>query len=315
MKKILYFFAMAFILSSITACETKEAESSDSMEDLIARLKPTQRVAWTLDIPSGSKITQKDGNVQVQFPEQVTAYCYDIASGTWITTHSLNYKCDCISGKQKCEAMTAEDKVGCSTDISNPCATCQGTVIDNTDKGIDPRQVGTIIYQYESPNSGYVALMALGSHIIPALSFSDLQNLRQATEAEIRDTLVMKDIRSLLDEIKDQYEGYDFTGDQLPEGFGLVPFIVSKHVTSENPEDFSIVYVVLPKKEIKDGMMEVTQVRYFSIQDDEAVGHTSKSKVSCSGSCEGGNCVLKSYFLGKVKVCEGCNSGCTIHIE
>lgn len=313
--KTISLILLAFLFAVFSACETKEIEAYHSMDDLTASLKPSQKIAWMLDIPSGSKITHDNGNVHIQFPEHVTAYCYNPSTGIWVENNSLDYNCNCQSGNQKCTPVSAKGQVGCVTDIENPCSDCRGTVKDDTDKGTDPRMYSKIIYQQNASKS-LIPLMALDYHIMPALSLSDLQQYRQATEEDINNPVIMNDFLEFIDNLKEQYANADFSDNQIPEGFGIVPFIISTQMKSKNPSDFSVAYVLVPKNDIKDGMMEITQVRYFSgTSNFEHSDHSSRSKVSCSGNCSTGSCTLKSYAGGILKSCEGCDSGCTIHIE
>lgn len=309
------YFLLAALAASFISYEAPEIREFASTEDLIASLKPNEKIAWMLKVPSGTEVSCKDGIVHIQFPEKVTAWCYNPTSETWSENTSLDYNCKCHSGNGKCSPYTAKDYVGCVTEKSEPCTDCRGTVKTDRDQDTNPHNFSTIVYNYH----GIGVLAALGlPHALPILSEVVLQKCPPATAEDIDNPELTGDLFEWLNEImekhKNLYANADFSNDQLPAGFGVVPFSIFKNPESDNYEDVSVAYMIVPQCVIEEEELpELTQVRYFS--DDEASwDHASKSKLSCSGSCAEGTCVLKSMY-GVVKYCDGCKSGCTLHID
>lgn len=312
--KTIYFLTLLLSALFISACDSSEIHEFASTEELIASLKPNEKIAWMLKVPSGTEVSIKEGMVHIQFPEKITAWCYNPTSETWVENTSLDYNCKCHSGEQKCFSFTAGNFVGCSTEINNPCTDCRGVVTDK-DPGTEPHNFSTIVYNYH----GIGALAALGlPHALPILSEVVLQKCPPATAEDINNPELTGDLFEWLNEImekhKNLYANADFSNDQLPAGFGVVPFTISKNPGSNDLNDFSIAYMIVPQCVIEEEELpELTQVRYFS--DETAWDHADRSKLSCSGSCAEGTCVLKSMYGGVVKYCDGCKSGCTLHIQ
>lgn len=307
--KNFHFLLTALAVILISACENPEIREFASTEELIASLKPNEKIAWMLKVPSGTEVSYKDGNVHIQFPENITAWCYDPTSETWTANTSLEYDCKCHSGDNKCSPYTAKGLVGCVTEISDPCSDCRGTAKTEKDSGTNPHNFSTIVYDHNNLNS----LLILDS---PNTS---LQKCHPATAEEINNPELTGHIFEWLNEIvkkhKALYDDADFSNDQLPEGFGIVPFTISKNLGSNDLNNYSVAYLIVPQCAIEEeGLPELTQVRYFS-GNETAWDHASRSKISCSGTCAEGDCTLKSYAGGIVKGCDGCKSGCTLHIE
>lgn len=302
--KTIHFLTLILTALFISACNSSEIHEFASMEELLASLKPNEKIAWMLKVPAGTEISHKNGNVHIQLPENVTAWCYDSASETWVQNTSLDYNCKCHSGQQKCSPYTLKGQVGCITEINDPCTDCRGTVTDK-DPGTGPHNFSSIIYDYNNINS--------------IMTFGATHTLRPVTAAEIDNPELTGDLfewlNGIMEKHKDLYAHADFSDDRLPAGFGVVPQTITKNILSDDPDDFSVVYILVPQCVIEEeGLPEFTQVRYFS-NDDMVSDRDGSSKMSCSGSCAEGDCTLKSYAGGIVKGCEGCKSGCTLHIQ
>ncbi len=304
-----HFLLTVLAVIFISACENPGIREFASTDDLIASLKPNEKIAWMLKVPSGTEVAAKNGIIHIQFPENVTAWCYNPTTETWTANTSLDYNCKCHSGNNKCTPYTAKGQVGCFTEINDPCSDCRGTIKTEKDPGIEPHSFSTIVYDHNNFNS----------FLILDSPNTALQKCHPATTDEINNPELTSHIFEWLNEIvekhKNLYNNADFSNDQLPEGFGVVPFTISKNLGSNDLNDYSVAYLIVPQCVIeKEGLPELTQVRYFS-NDDMVSDRVTSSKMSCSGTCAEGSCTLKSYAGGIVKGCEGCKSGCTLHIE
>ncbi len=299
------YFLLAALAASFISCEAPEIREFASTEELIASLKPNEKIAWMLKVPSGTEVSYKDGIVHIQFPEKVTAWCYNPTSETWSENTSLDYNCKCHSGNGKCSPYTAKDYVGCVTEKSEPCTDCRGTVKTDRDQDTNPHNFSTIIYDYNNINS----LMALGTtHALTPATAEDIDNPELTGD-------LFEWLNEIMEKHKNLYANADFSNDQLPAGFGVVPYTIMKNIFSDTPDDFSVAYILVPQCVIEEEKLpELTQVRYFS-DDETSWDHADRSKLSCSGSCAEGDCTLKSHAGGIIKGCEGCKSGCTLHIQ
>lgn len=181
--------------------------------------------------------------------------------------------CDCLSADGNCTATETDKTVGCNTEKSKPCSECKGTVSS---------LVGTTEYTLKE-----FYIQKVSDETTSFMVFSSTRASLDLNEWNAMSWYSSGDLE-LENEIK---EILAFAWD----GFAFNVKTIDVLMVSEAGKFF----MEIPFESIEAGNI------YTNLNTTEGT-----TKTTCSG-CSG-NCVLKKAAFGKVRYCDGCDSGCTI---
>ncbi|HSV88909.1 MAG TPA: hypothetical protein VLH61_09730 [Bacteroidales bacterium] len=304
MERIMIKLIWPFFFLCIFSCSEKERyfESYNSTEELVKSLGPNQIISWMVRLPEGTSYRMENGFVKINLPVGYELLGYLSYTNQLITISG--FTCTCADGSSRlCKPITAGDYVGCVTYQDNPCQRCIGTY--STFLSLQEFDMIYLIHNQEKVNPLAKALVGL-ARIQPIFYPAELKELPMIDEKDLNS----REFATAMQEIQD----YAFpNGIENAEG-GNIPLGTSLVAWKFNNRKF---YLLAPSNLVEPGMIEVLPLfSKLTAQNFNSKGELEVAgEVYCSGSCPEGKCRLRSAYMGKVKFCDGCNSGCTIHFS
>ncbi|MCS6809133.1 MAG: hypothetical protein RML40_09760 [Bacteroidota bacterium] len=282
-----------------------------SGEQLYTYLKDHNRsILWSLELPHGSSVQVVDGKMTVRLPQGVKLV--GVVKGTNTLEEVVlagGVQCTCTAGDGSCIPFIAGDVIGCATQGGRPCSKC---IMTTNHTAFERYCRVYAVHDWEG------SLAQSLQYFLPINNPADVAAVEQATPVTkdiLSEPKVQETLQQMLNTISStcpQYSSLDCSGGKVPRGHVLVPLMVMEHVA----------YMVLPKEKVEKGMIELLAFRAPHLRQHQADAKVPPASLAsteiepdgvyCTGACNS-SCRLETMFLGRVKYCTGCSSGCTLH--
>jgi hypothetical protein len=273
-KLLLFVVLSTAIYMSIYSCIKQDSKSETNISEDVSVRTTGQNFIGALQLPVGSAVTYTGGAIEFILPDG-----YFI---TGMTNFGNTYRsaagkitCTCKEGSGNCTPTETDKTVGCNTEKSNPCLECVSKI---STASMLLNEFFTEYY-IEIPENIEIAIPPI-SETRQALDYDEWLNGSWLTMSEFNE--YEQEIQSVID------FAYAKSGVDLEKLVDIPFFIHSKKVL-----------IRIPYGSLESGCL------YSPYVQDGDTG-----KTTCSG-CDG-RCVLETAYFGKVRVCVGCNSGCTL---
>lgn len=270
-------------IGSFLSCSKDKIDRYESFEKLKTSLNKNEFIAWSVDIPKGTKVSYQDNKISITLPKKVEMLFFSVKNNRFEPIASADYTCTCETKDGTCKPFVAGDKIGCTTERNQSCTQCVGTK-----KGMNELSAQSVVYYVHKIGKSDMGLLDGFTSIQSISNPAFLRTLPPVTP----EVLAKPSIDSALTEIVNHYHypSYmNFSGANIPEGYSLVPISIENRLA----------YILIPKNKVEPGMIEIAPLTSSSMEE-----------ISCSG-CNG-KCTLKTAKFGQIKYCDGCDSGCTI---
>lgn len=272
-KFLLVAFVVTMVTLGIYSCVNQDTKQEFAEQAILSTRTIESTLINGIQLPENSQISKIGNIINFSLPNEF--YLVGTSNlGNYYRKTGGKITCTCKEGSGNCTPTETDKTVGCNTEKSNPCLESNAKVSTSnmiTDEFFTEYYIETP----EDLNSNY-ALFSGTRQALDYIEWSDAEwlNLNEYN-------LHANEIQTIIN------FAYGKLGVDLQKLVDIPYFINNKKILLR-----------VPFASLESGSL------YSAYMDG-----TDTGKTSCSG-CNG-NCKLDTAAFGKVRICVGCNSGCS----